>query len=96
MTDGMTTTWYIAYDDGTIEMFETDQDGMEPVLIRPGHFITKDEYDQLAAEMQAASDAKAAEADAAAAAQRKADYDALRALGVPEDTARRLTGYTGP
>lgn len=32
---------------------------------------------------------------AAAEANQSTDYQALRALGVPEETARRLTGYTG-
>jgi hypothetical protein len=29
-------------------------------------------------------------------ANQQADYEALRALGVPEATTRRLTGYMGP
>ena len=93
---GQEITWYALYEDGTLERFSTDAAGAEPVLSRPGRFITEAEYLERLAQMEAESAARAAELDRQAAAQRKADYDALIALGVPEETARRLSGWTGP
>ncbi|MDI9829672.1 hypothetical protein [Streptomyces sp. KAU_LT] len=58
--------------------------------------LTAEEYEtELAgvqAERQEYADLLASETEA----NQAGDYQALRALNVPEDTARRLTGYTGP
>ena len=58
--------------------------------------ITKEQYDAALAVIKEANEQQEAEERAAEQARIGADYEALRALGVPEDTARRLTGYTGP
>ena len=90
-------TYYIIYDDGTLETLIIAGDGLpEPVLDKPGRITSKLEYDQYKALRDEQNAVFLAELEATEQATRKTDYDALIAAGVPEDTARRLTGYTGP
>jgi hypothetical protein len=58
--------------------------------------VEKDEYDARMAEVQAEREAAEQAQREADAARQKADYDALKALGLPEEMCRRLSGYTGP
>ncbi|MEU5834456.1 hypothetical protein ABZ820_12400 [Streptomyces diacarni] len=58
--------------------------------------ISEEEYRAALAAIEEANEQRRQEQEAEAEAQRKADYEALRALGLPEETARRITGYTGP
>lgn len=92
--EGMTTV-YAKYDDGSIDQISYSGDTLPP-LSKPGHYIEKAEYDVLAAEMEAANQAYLDELRRQEQEAVHADYLALRAAGVPEATARRLTGYTGP
>ncbi|MGX1301318.1 hypothetical protein RKD35_002806 [Streptomyces albogriseolus] len=58
--------------------------------------LTAEEYDTELAAVQAERQEYVDLLASEAAANQAADYQALRALNVPEETARRLTGYTGP
>lgn len=67
-----------------------------PLEETPGAtFITAAEYAERAAEIRGVNESAWADAKAADASNTRADYEALRALKVPELTARRLTGYKG-
>lgn len=58
--------------------------------------VTEEEYRTARVAIEEANGQRRQERQAEERAQMKADYDALRALGVPVDTARRLTGFSGP
>ncbi|MEV0016699.1 hypothetical protein [Streptomyces tendae] len=57
--------------------------------------LTREEYDTELGAVQAARQEHAEDLVAADEAAQSADYEALRASGIPDATARRLTGYTG-
>jgi hypothetical protein len=67
-----------------------------PALPEGATALTEAEYatalDEVRAERQEYADTLVA----TATANQTTDYQALRTLNVPEATARRLTGYTGP
>ncbi|MFD5788560.1 hypothetical protein ACFWH1_18300 [Streptomyces sp. NPDC127037] len=86
-------TYWVLYDDGSAGRIESTSG--EPVLNRPGRLVTEAEYQQRIAELEAANAAWIAEQQAADTARQREDYLALRAAGVPEATARRLSGYEG-
>ncbi|MFF5668782.1 hypothetical protein ACFY8S_01375 [Streptomyces hygroscopicus] len=90
------TTIYYRFPDGSVaERIITGGDGAVPP---PGGAveITEEEYRAALAAIEEQIEQERQEQQEAEQARIKADYDALRALGVPEETARRLTGYTGP
>ncbi|MEV5929901.1 hypothetical protein ACPCSG_26960 [Streptomyces cellulosae] len=70
--------------------------GGEPALPDGATALTEEEYLAALADVEAARQAHADELVAADEANQLADYQALRASGIPEATARRLTGYDGP
>lgn len=97
MPDTNTETFYVVYDDGSIELLTMTGTGtLEPVLDKPGRITSKAEYDQYKAVLDERHAIYLAELEGAEQAAMKTDYDALIASGVPEATARRLSGYTGP
>jgi hypothetical protein len=85
------TDWYVIYDDGSAGHMQVLAE-TEPVLSRPGRFVTRDEYSDRLGELNAATAAYVAELTAADEARQTADYEALLAAGVPDDTARRMSG----
>ncbi|MET9818351.1 hypothetical protein [Streptomyces sp. NPDC006355] len=87
-------TGWVLYDDGSIGSISVTG-GKLPVLGRPGRLITKEEYERLTAEMTAAHTARLEAAEAEAAARQAREYRDLTTAGVPDATARSLTGYTG-
>lgn len=92
-----TTLVYVIYDDGSIETQTITGSGMvEPVLDKPGRVTSEAEYKQYLAVLEERQSIYVAEQTAAEQSALKGDYDALRAAGIPEETARRITGYTGP
>lgn len=95
MSDPGTTTFYVIYEDGSIEV-QTLPDGTDPVLNKPGRVSGKVEYDQYLARLQELNATWLAETHAREQQVQKADYDALVAAGIPDATARRITGYAGP
>lgn len=94
-TPGMDFKFWAIYDDGTCGRFESTQPD-EPVLPKPGRFVTETEYQVCADAMAAAHQAYLDQLAAEDLARTKADYDELRALGVSDAAARRMSGYTGP
>lgn len=89
---------YVLYDDGTPEKqsYTGAPEDFEPVLSKPGKIVTEAQYLARVAQIEAANAAHEAELREQELAAIKADYEALRAAGIPETTARRITGYTGP
>lgn len=55
--------------------------------------VTPEEYEAELAELKGEREAHRARLAAEDQKRMKGDYDALRALGVPEETASRLSGY---
>lgn len=92
---GETVTYWAVYDDGSAGRIEVTN-GEEPVLSKPGRLVTEEEYGERLEEIQAERDRARAELEAADLARTREDYLALREAGVPEATARRMSGYTGP
>lgn len=86
--------YFVIYDDGSTGQI-TLTNGGEPVLGKPGRLVTREEYDERLEEIQAVRDAAREEREAEDLARQREDYLALRAAGVPEATARRMSGYEG-
>ncbi|MEU6594800.1 hypothetical protein ABZ923_37335 [Streptomyces sp. NPDC046881] len=85
---------YVIYDDGTPAHMQVLA-GMEPVLSRPGRFVSLEEYGERRQELQDGITAHIASLEKADEIRQENDFEALIALGVPEDSARRMSGYTG-
>ncbi|NBM15779.1 NAD-glutamate dehydrogenase [Streptomyces sp. GC420] len=85
---------FVIYEDGTPAHMQVLA-GTEPMLSRPGAFVSRAEYGERVRELREGTAARVAELEAADEAHHRADYDALRAAGVAEDSARRLSGYGG-
>lgn len=86
-------TVYYRYDNGAYSA--TTYEGMEPSDVVPPEGateITQQEYEDGVAEVEAANAAAAAELEAADRQRACDDYAALIAAGVPEATARRMSG----
>lgn len=89
--------FYVIYEDGSLEVLTVIGDAnAEPVLNKPGRIASKIEYDQYLRVLEEQHAIYLAEMAAREQQLLKADYDALIAAGIPEATARRITGYTGP
>ncbi|PSK58004.1 hypothetical protein B0E38_01849 [Streptomyces sp. 111WW2] len=86
---------YVIYDDGTAGQMQVLA-GTEPTLSRPGRFVSRDEYSDRLQELREGTAAHLAGLTAEDEARHRADYEALRAAGVAEVSARRMAGYTGP
>ncbi|MTE20264.1 hypothetical protein F0L17_14330 [Streptomyces sp. TRM43335] len=85
-------TYYVIYDDGSVGRIVTDT-GTEPDLAKAGRFVSQAEYQAAVDALDAEREQQQAEEEAMRSAQAKADYEALVAAGVPEDTAARMSGY---
>ncbi|MFE9319225.1 hypothetical protein ACFYNV_29700 [Streptomyces albidoflavus] len=92
---GEPVAYWAIYDDGSTGRIVVTN-GEEPVLGKPGRLVSEEEYAERLAELEAERERKRAERAAADEERTRTDYLALRAAGVPEDTARRMSGYTGP
>lgn len=89
--------FYVIYEDGSLEVLTVVGDAnAEPVLNKPGRIASKIEYDQYLRVLEEQHAIYLAEMAAREQQLLKADYDALIAAGIPEATARRITGYNGP
>lgn len=91
---GGTTDYFVIYEDGTTGHVQVSG-GQEPALDRPGTFVTEERYGERLLELRAQHAAHVAALEAADEARQEADYAALAELGVPKETARRMSGYTG-
>ncbi|MDX3069794.1 hypothetical protein PV518_48070 [Streptomyces sp. ND04-05B] len=88
------TTYYVIYEDGSLGRIDTDGEG-QPPLAKPGRFVDAATYGARSEELAAQHAQHVADLQAADEARTKADYDALIEAGIPEATARRLSGYQG-
>ncbi|MFI2300190.1 hypothetical protein ACH5AL_15305 [Actinacidiphila glaucinigra] len=88
-------TYWALYEDGSAGLIKSTT-GEEPVLTKPGRLVDEAEYTSRAEELKAANEAYVAQLQAEDEQRTREDYLALRAAGVPEATARRMSGYTGP
>lgn len=89
------TTFYVLFDDGSASLMMSTT-GEEPPLSKPGRFVDRDEYEARQDEIRTAREEHVAALQAEDERRTREDYEALIATGVPEATARRLSGYTGP
>ncbi|MFK0063329.1 hypothetical protein ACIQTN_29390 [Streptomyces werraensis] len=89
---GRPVDWYVIYDDGTAAHLQVVGE-VEPVLGRPGRLVSEEEYGERMAQLRESSAEHVAALEAADVARQETDYQGLRAAGVPEDTARRMSGY---
>ncbi|MGP4091508.1 hypothetical protein [Streptomyces sp. KR55] len=86
---------WVQYEDGSLGSITLA--GLElPVLARPGRVITQDEYHRLSAEMTDAHTARLKAMEDEEAARQVREFRDLTTADIPEETARRLSGYTGP
>ncbi|MYX39055.1 MULTISPECIES: hypothetical protein [unclassified Streptomyces] len=87
-------TYWALYEDGSAGLIKTTT-GEEPVLTKPGQLVTEEEYTAKFEELRAAHEAHVAQLQAEDEQRTREDYDALIGAGVPEATARRMSGYQG-
>lgn len=94
----MEKTFYYRYDSGALEeLTVTVADEDEQVPAPPGATeISREEYEQEFAALEAANEERAAEQRAQEEAAKKAAYEALIAAGIPEASAQQLSGYRPP
>ncbi|MER7742302.1 hypothetical protein ABTX34_28975 [Streptomyces sp. NPDC096538] len=90
-------TLYYRDAEGTLVSRTVTGEGAQPPEPPEGSTVlTTAEYETALAEVEAERQAYAQQLAETDQANQLADYQALRASGIPEATARRLTGYTGP
>lgn len=87
-------TVYLQYTNGSVARLETTRDAGEVTPPEGAEVITEEEYDQALAAIQEANARGRAELDQQIRQRARQDYEALLALNLPEETARRLSGYT--
>ena len=92
-------TYYVLYEDGSTGVLSVESQvaasvGEGPVLTKPGRVVTVDEYDAARGMLKAAHQTYVDSLVAADLGRNQSDYEALRRIGVPDDTARRVTGFT--
>jgi hypothetical protein len=68
----------------------------EPALPEGATLLTPTEYAAALDDIKAERQEHAQQLTEADEAAQLADYQALRTAGIPEATARRMSGYTGP
>ncbi|MFI9418092.1 hypothetical protein [Streptomyces werraensis] len=91
------TIQYFRTADGVLASRKTTADAEEPQPLPEGATaLTEEEYETALAAVEEARQQHAEELIATDRANQLADYTALRTSGIPEATARRLTGYEGP
>lgn len=90
-------TQYFRTAAGVLASRTTTGDAEEPQPLPEGATeLTEEEFTAELADVEAARQQYAEDLVATDEANQSADYTALRSSGIPEATARRLTGYTGP
>jgi len=91
-------TFYAVYDDGSTGVLTVEsQDGsshLQVELPRPGRLVDVEEYDRARAALTAQREAYIEQLMAADRIRTRNDYEALVSFGIPDDTARRLTGWS--
>ncbi|MGW0086553.1 hypothetical protein [Streptomyces sp. NPDC003393] len=90
----MTTTVYFQLANGAVGRLETERE--DPDLPEGAELITQEEYEAAKAALEEAHAEHVASMEQELQEQAGTDYAALVGLGLPEETARRLSGYTPP
>ncbi|MDQ1018986.1 hypothetical protein [Streptomyces afghaniensis] len=85
---------FVIYDDGTPAHMQILAEA-KPTLSRPGRLVSEEQYGKRLQELRASSAAHVAALEAQDEARHQEDYEALLGAGVPEESARRMAGYTG-
>lgn len=91
---GETADVYVIYDDGTPGHLQIPV-GEEPALSRAGRVVPEEEYAARLEELRTGTAELVAKLEAEDETRQRGDYEVLRGLGVPEETARRMASYTG-
>lgn len=90
-------TLYFRTAGGVLASRTVTGDNPEPPALPEGATaLTEAEYADALADVQAQHEAYGQQLTEEAEANQSADYEALRTAGIPEATARRLSGYAGP
>jgi hypothetical protein len=88
-------TFYYLYPDGSVTARTVV--GVEEISHPDGVvLLTAEEYETRLAEIEAQREEEAAAIREAELEQKRLDYEALRLLGLPAETASRITGYYPP
>ncbi|MER6978892.1 hypothetical protein [Streptomyces carpinensis] len=87
-------TFYVQYEDGSAGLIETTSEE-PPLLSKPGAFINEDAYMELRRVWEVATAELVDALQAADLDRLLKDFRALLDLGIPVESARRLTGYDG-
>lgn len=90
------TLYYRTAEGALVSRVITGEDVEAPSPPDGATLLTEEEHAAALADVEAARRQHAEELVAADEANQRADYEALITTGVPEATARRLSGYTGP
>lgn len=85
-------THWVIYDDGSTGRLTATSEELPP-LAKPGKFVTEAKYLRRHKELSDAHATYVAGLVAEDEERTRGDYEALTAVGVPEATARRLTGH---
>jgi hypothetical protein len=85
---------FVIYDDGSTGRFVVSE-GVPIEITKPGRFVDRQEYEARLEELTAIKEAHISQIEATIDAEKSEDYRALISAGVPETTARRLSGYQG-
>lgn len=89
------TTYFVVYDDGATGRIETT--GTEPPqLARAGTLVSESRYQARLVQIQEEYARYVHELKEADEERIRHDFEALAALGIPAETAGRLTGYVLP
>ncbi|MEF3119505.1 hypothetical protein [Streptomyces chrestomyceticus] len=85
--------FYFRMPDGALSARHTDGHSGEVMLPGGATALTRKEYERALNELNAANAEQINQQMEAERAQLRTDYEALLAAGIPEGTARRITGY---
>lgn len=83
-------TYWLLYENGALARIEAVGDEVQ--VPEGAQLLTEAEYEERVQQWQEDNDAHVAALKAADRARQTEDYEALIALGVPDATARRLSG----
>ncbi|MER5904331.1 hypothetical protein ABT150_30225 [Streptomyces mirabilis] len=87
-------TRYIRFPDGVLGRITVVGD-LEPELPDGAKYVTQEVYEELRAELREQHDTRVAEMLATEKDARRQQYEDLVAAGIPEATARALSGHGG-
>lgn len=89
-----TATFYVLYEDGSSGEI-TVSGGGTPELAKPGRIVPAKKYQARLTDLRAHHEEQSARLVADDEDRTRGDYEALKAAGVAEGTARRMSGWNG-